>query len=83
MALLDGKPWRREAPMLWEHEGNCAVRDGVWKMVRKRGGPWEMYNLERDRTELNDVIAGESDRAARMGRMYDAWAERCGVKGCA
>ena len=33
-----------------------------------------------DRTELNDLSAGESRRVAEMSALYDAWAQRCEVR---
>jgi len=69
----------RTRPMYWEHEGNAAIRDGKWKLVRKYPGPWELYDMDVDRTELNDLSDLEPDRVAAMARDYEAWAERCGV----
>jgi arylsulfatase len=66
-------------PMFWEHEGNAAVRMGPWKLVRKYPGPWELYDMERDRTETVDLAAQHPQRVAEMARQYDAWAARCGV----
>jgi len=66
-------------PMFWEHEGNAAVRIGRWKLVRRYPGPWELYDMERDRTELNDLAGRHPDRVADMAARYEAWAERCGV----
>ncbi|MBC5764657.1 arylsulfatase [Ramlibacter albus] len=66
-------------PMFWEHEGNAAVRIGNWKLVRKYPDPWELYDLEQDRTELNDVAAQHPDRVKDMLAQYQAWAARCGV----
>jgi arylsulfatase A-like enzyme len=66
-------------PMFWEHEGNAAVRMGQWKLVRKFPGPWELYDMATDRTELNDLAARHPERVAQMAAEYDAWAERCGV----
>jgi arylsulfatase len=65
--------------MFWEHEGNAAVRIGPWKLVRKYPGDWELYDMERDRTELNDVSRAHPDRVKDMAAQYDEWAERCGV----
>jgi len=66
-------------PMFWEHEGNAAVRIGQWKLVRKYPDPWELYDLQADRTELNDIAAQHPDRVKDMLAQYEAWAQRCGV----
>ena len=77
--------WQRSRPIWFEHEGNQALRDGPWKLVRKhssdydRDGGWELYNIDDDRTELNDMAARE---AARVESMVAAWhtnGERVGV----
>lgn len=78
---------------MWEHEGNRAVRIGPWKLVSEVGAPpnpdprdpgsrdaWELYNIDDDRTELNDLITGERDRAAAMMRRYAEWADANGVQ---
>ena len=44
---------RRE--LYFEHQGNAAIRDGQWKLVREKGMPWELYDLKNNRTELNDL----------------------------
>ncbi len=66
-------------PMFWEHEGNAAVRIGQWKLVKRYPLDWELYDLEADRTELNDLSAQHPARVADMAAQYDAWAARCGV----
>jgi arylsulfatase A-like enzyme len=68
------------APMFWEHEGNAAVRIGDWKLVRKFPGAWELYDLQADRTELNDLAATHPELVEDMTAQYEAWAQRCGVK---
>jgi arylsulfatase A-like enzyme len=68
------------APMFWEHEGNAAVRIGDWKLVRKFPGAWELYDLQADRTELNDLAATHPELVEDMAAQYEAWAQRCGVK---
>ncbi|MEZ5402072.1 MAG: arylsulfatase [Bryobacteraceae bacterium] len=65
--------------IFWEHEGNRAVRDGKWKLVSRFPDDWELYDLDADRTELNNLASAEPARVAAMKRDYDAWAARCGV----
>jgi arylsulfatase len=71
----------RGVPLFWEHEGNCAVRDGSWKLVRRHPNDWELYNMDEDRTELHDRAAGERDRVRRMVSDYERWAARSNVVG--
>ncbi len=66
-------------PMFWEHEGNAAVRMGRWKLVKRYPAPWELYDMEQDRTELDDLAARQPERVRDMAARYDAWAARCGV----
>jgi arylsulfatase len=73
---FEGKPLGRERPIFWEHEGNKAVRDGKWKLVQKWRGPWELYDMEADRTELHDVIAEHPDVSARLQSAWKDWEKR-------
>lgn len=66
-------------PMFWEHEGNAAVRQGRWKLVRDHPGAWELYDIDADRTETDDLAAQHPERVRRMEEQYRAWADRCGV----
>jgi arylsulfatase A-like enzyme len=73
------QPIERDA-IYWEHEGNAAIRAGDWKLVRLgRNGPWELYNLKTDRTELHDLAAEQPERAKELAAKWDAWARRASV----
>ena len=80
LGLLKGQDWQREAPIFFEHEGNAAIRSGPFKLVRLHGRDWELYDMERDRTELNN-LAGRGGRVeADLRRQYTDWADKCGVE---
>ena len=79
LPAIERRDWEREHPIVWEHEGSRAVRQGQWKLVSAIGGGWELYDMERDRTELDDLYARNRPKAREMERVYDEWAERCGV----
>lgn len=79
LPLLQGRDWSRDAPIYFEHEGNAAVRAGPWKLVRRHGGPWEVYQMEEDRTELNNRASGEGARVSALSDDWQNWANQAGV----
>ena len=79
LPLLSGAPWQRDRPIFFEHEGNRAVRDGQWKLVSRHPGSWELYDMQRDRTEMHDLATARGDEVRRLTGVYDDWARRCGV----
>jgi len=76
---LEGKTLARTKPLVWEHEGNRAVRDGRWKLVAKENQPWELYDLDADRGESRDLASSEPARVQSMSATWDAWASRANV----
>jgi arylsulfatase len=73
---LAGQPLGRTQPIFWEHEGNKAVRDGRWKLVMRHRLPWQLFDMEADRTEQNDLIKVHPEIATRLEGAWIAWAER-------
>jgi arylsulfatase A-like enzyme len=79
LPAVKGDGRERDRPLFWEHEGNRAVRDGGWKLVRRHPGTWELYNMTNDRTELHDLADREPNRRDMLAARYEDWAARCGV----
>ena len=76
-----GRDLKRPDPIYWEHEGNRAMRDGKWKLVAKGAhNPWELYDVEADRTELKNLAEKEAKRMKRMADQWEAWAIAAKVK---
>ena len=76
---FDDQPLTRDA-IYWEHEGNAAVREGDWKLVRKdRDGQWELYDLAADRSELLNLASDKPDLVKRLAGKWEAWAARASV----
>jgi len=71
-----GEPMADRGPIFWEHEGNRAVRLGKWKLVSKYPGQWELYDLEADRTELNDLSRQQPEKLKELLSLYNDWAQR-------
>jgi len=77
---FQGKKIQRRGPIFWEHEGNWAIRDGRWKLVCDGpGGPWELYDLETDRTELNNLVEENPGKVTELAGKWHRWAKRAGV----
>ncbi|MBM3797977.1 MAG: arylsulfatase [Acidobacteria bacterium] len=72
----------RRDVLCWEHEGNRAVRDGRWKLVSRynNGSTWELYDLETDRTEMNDLARPNAAQVTALEAKWKAWAARVGVQ---
>jgi arylsulfatase len=79
LPIFEGKIRPNSAPIFWEHEGNRAVRLRQWKLVARHGQAWELYDVDADRTELNNLAADYPERVKEMSALYEVWAKRCNV----
>jgi arylsulfatase A-like enzyme len=65
-------------PIFFEHEGNKAVRMGKYKLVEywdgDTEGKWELYDMEADRTEMNDLAGIMPEKVEEMRALYQEWA---------
>ena len=60
----------------WAHAKGAAIRQGDWKLVRADKGPWELYDLYGDGTELDDLAAKMPERVAALEKLHNAWEKR-------
>ena len=81
--------------LYWEHEGNCGIRRGEWKLVREYIYPgrtfgredyethgqrdWELYRIDQDRAELHNLVNDYPEIVESLKQDYFAWADRCQV----
>jgi len=71
---------RQIGQLFWEHEGNRAVRSGKWKLVSKYPGPWELYDMETDRTEMNNLAEKFPVMVEGLSSAYENWAKQANVE---
>ena len=71
-------------PIFWEHEGNKAVRLGDYKLVMaydaKNPDKWELYDMQKDRTEMHNLANKFPEKVKEMRNMWEQWAKRSMVE---
>ncbi|HWB93424.1 MAG TPA: arylsulfatase [Puia sp.] len=78
-AITEGKvsPHR---PIYWALNGHKAVLAGDYKLEAVgEDAPWELYDLSKDRAELDDLAAKYPGRVKEMADMWQRWADKVGV----
>ena len=71
MPILD-KGTREEPPFLvsgWTERFRM-YREGNWKIVKKNGEAWELYNLNDDPVEMHDLAPGNVQKVEEMHHRY-------------
>jgi arylsulfatase len=67
----------------WEIFGGRALREGEWKLVWVAGpngtSRWELYNLQTDPGETNDLVATHPEKVAHLLTLWEDYAKRHGV----
>lgn len=70
--------------LLFEHESHAAIRKGDWKLVgigvvrddSTLTEKWELYNIQEDRSELNDLSGQFPDKFAELRELFEKEARR-------
>lgn len=88
VATFSNEPLKPRA-IYWSHEANRAMRLGKWKIVSGgilhgaygtwktyTGMPWQLYNMDNDRSELTDLTAQYPDTVKKMVSMWEKWAHK-------
>lgn len=75
---------RKPGPNYPQPAYNLAIRSGIWKAVKQdqpfdgtnHGRAWELYNLSRDPSELNDIASEFPEKAQQLSDAFFAWQKR-------
>lgn len=68
--VLAGKKWDSRPPIHLLYGSDRGLRDGDWKLVSFKSQPWELYDISKDRTELNNLAAQHPERVAAMAKAW-------------
>ncbi len=78
LRIINDEPIEKRT-LFFEHEGNCAIREGKWKLVKQHGMDWELFDMETDRSETNDLSIHHPDIVSELRQKYESWTKRAGV----
>ena len=79
LPILFGETRQPHETLYWQWSRTAAVRQGKWKAVStNRGQTWELYDMQADRTELNDLAKTHPQRAAALSQLWHQWATKTG-----
>ncbi|MDF1812996.1 MAG: sulfatase-like hydrolase/transferase [Verrucomicrobiales bacterium] len=86
-SAFSGSELDRGKPIFVEHETNAFVRDDKWKLVGKgvsaiagtQKDLWELYDMETDRTETNNLAAKMPDKVNQLADQWETWAKKVQV----
>jgi arylsulfatase A-like enzyme len=71
VSTFTGESYER-APIIWEHNGNRAIRNGKWKLVAEGiEGNWELYDMEADRSETTNLAKQHPDIVKTLTAKWD------------
>jgi arylsulfatase len=60
----------RSNNLWWYHGGNKAVRVGDWKLVAAKNEPWELFNLQSDRTESTNLADLHPEKVLQLEKEW-------------
>ncbi|MHC4220823.1 MAG: sulfatase-like hydrolase/transferase [Planctomycetota bacterium] len=79
--LLQGKQRQTPEIIISGHgEKMRMVRIGDYKIVTVNAGPWQLYNIAEDPTELNNLASKKPEKLAELKNAYAAWKQKNGVE---
>jgi arylsulfatase len=92
MPIFQGRQRQGHEVLFWELMDCRAARKGKWKIVtegpervhigipvEKDKAGWELYDMEADRCELNDLSEKHPQMVQKLNTLWNRWAHRCGL----
>jgi len=77
--LQEKNKWDDERTLYWEHENGKAVRKGNWRLTALANGGWQLFDLEHDLSETNNLAAEYPEKVREMKTLWNTWARGVGL----
>ena len=74
LPVFRGEDSERNDPIFWEWGNGQAAYNNSWKIVKQgREKPWDLYNLENDPTETNNLAEEQPGKLKEMDELFKEW----------
>ena len=80
LPVFRGEERKPHAELYWHFKKANAIRQGNLKAVRQGKSRWELYDLEADPTELNNLAAKLPEKTAELAAKWEVWQKQCKQK---
>lgn len=75
--LLGNEMEPRQEPLYWAWDDGKAMERNGWKIVKEgMSADWELYNLQTDPTEINNVAGQHPKIVEEMDSIYGIWYQK-------
>ncbi|WP_298484659.1 sulfatase [uncultured Maribacter sp.] len=71
--LEKGNEEKPHETLYWKKENRGAIRHGDYKLIRFPDRPAELYNIEQDISEVNDLASQNPEKVKEMYKMLFQW----------
>ncbi len=75
--VFEGRKLERGKPLFFQWSGGKAVHAGRWKLVSRSKDGWELYDMDKDKTETRNLARSMPEKVRELSGLYDAWYARC------
>jgi arylsulfatase A-like enzyme len=74
LPVFSGENVKRQKPIFWEWRRGKAVYADSYKIVKEGlDQPWELYNIENDPTETENLSETNAEKVKEMEQLFNDW----------
>ncbi len=78
--VFEGRQREGHDVIYWQWANSTGIRQGNWKAVGYVNTRWELYDIGKDRSELNDLAGQYPEKVKELDQLFNAWARKVGAK---